>query len=404
MLSEDAPLTPARRSTIACPVCGEPDGEVILSLPDLPVDLNSQVDPAAAPSVARGPVELAACRACGHLYNHTFDPTLIQYDAAYENTLHYSPSFRAFAEALADGLVRRHDLVGKTVVEVGCGPGHLMSMLCERGVGAGRGFDPSYDADRFEAPRHDRVSISSSLFPLDGSIPADLAMSQHVLEHLEDPVALLAGFRAAISAGGPNTGTAVYSEVPNGELMLEQGALWDILYEHVSYFTRSSLATALQRAGLRPTTMDVAFGDQFLWAEAEPGEVTTELPPAEETAALIDEARRFGVDAQARITEAGDELDAALERGPVAVWGAGTKGMTYLNLVRAADRVSAVIDINPRKLGFGVPGTTLAISQPEHLRDVQPATVLIANPIYRDEIAGQLEAVGVSAEVVPLWG
>ncbi|MEL7206757.1 MAG: hypothetical protein AAGK32_00755, partial [Actinomycetota bacterium] len=71
---------------------------------------------------------LVACTGCSHLYNQAFDPGLIDYTASYENTLHYSEQFRAFADELADRLIERYDLVGETVVEVGCGPGHFLSI------------------------------------------------------------------------------------------------------------------------------------------------------------------------------------------------------------------------------------------------------------------------------------
>jgi hypothetical protein len=97
------------------------------------------------------------------------------------------------------------------------------------------------------------------------------------------------------------------------------------------------------------------------------------------------------------------ELAELAARGPVALWGAGSKGVTYLNLMSEVAAVEAVIDINPRKAGWGVPGTSLVVDGPERLRAVQPRTVLAANPIYVDEIADRLDSIGVRAEVLPLW-
>ncbi len=63
-----------------------------------------------------------------------------------------------------------------------------------------------------------------------------------------------------------------------------------------------------------------------------------------------------------------------------------------------------MVDINPRKAGWGVPGTSLTISGPEAMIAVQPKTVLVANPVYIDEIRSQLEGLGVRADVRALWG
>ena len=124
--------------------------------------------------------------------------------------------------------------------------------------------------------------------------------------------------------------------------------------------------------------------------EARPGRTDADhLPPTNEVEVIVEAATAFGDTARARLDAAADELAAWISTGPVALWGAGTKGMTYLNLVEGAEQVAAVVDINQRKRGFGVPGTALAIAEPDALTALQPETVLIANPIYRDEIPGQ---------------
>ena len=384
-----------------CPVCTGSEHEVILSLPGLPVLVNAQVRPEQALDVQRGDMDLSVCHGCGHLFNTAFDESLLDYDAAYENTLHFSSHFQTFAKTLRDRLIADHDLIGASIAELGSGPGHFLSMLCEAGVAEAHGYDPSYDADRLGAPEHEAVTISTDLFPADGSLQVKLAFSQHVLEHLESPVAALAAQRAAVT----EQSGAVYSEVPNGQMMIEQCALWDLIYEHLSYFVPTSLDLAHRRSGLDITTMDADFGDQFLWCEAVPcaGDASAQ-PDADRVADAVAAARAFGVAATSRVEEARSELAEFAAKGPVALWGAGSKGMTYLNLVADVAPVAGVVDINPRKAGWGVPGTSLTISGPEAMIAVQPKTVLVANPVYVDEIRSQLEELGVHADVRSLWG
>ena len=384
-----------------CPVCIGSEHEVIFSLPGLPVLVNAQVRPEHALDVQRGDMDLSVCHGCGHLFNTAFDESLLDYDAAYENTLHFSSHFQNFAKALRDRLIADHDLVGASIAELGSGPGHFLSMLCDAGVAEAHGYDPSYDADRLGAPEHEAVTISTDLFPADGSLQVKLAFSQHVLEHLESPVAALAAQRAAVT----EQSGAVYSEVPNGQLMIEQCALWDLIYEHLSYFVPTSLDLAHRRSGLDIITMDADFGDQFLWCEAVPGagDVSAQ-PDADRVADAVAAARAFGIAATARVAEARSELAEFAAKGPVALWGAGSKGMTYLNLVADVAPVAGVVDINPRKAGWGVPGTSLTISGPEAMIAVQPKTVLVANPVYIDEIRSQLEGLGVHVDVRARWG
>lgn len=372
----------------------------MLSLEGLPVLINAQVRPDVALDVQRGDMDLVVCSACAHLFNRSFDESLLDYDASYENTLHYSEHFQRHARALAARLVETHRLEGATVAELGSGPGHFLSMLCEAGVATAIGFDPSYDAARLGAPMNAAVSVSTELFPADGSLPVAMAFSQHVLEHLESPVDALAALRAAVAA--PRG--VVYTEVPNGDLMLRDCALWDLIYEHRSYFVANSLRVACERASLRIDQLGTSFGEQFLWCESRPATESTDTQRHAPIDDAVSAAIEFGRAARARLDEAREELAAYVATGPVVLWGAGSKGATYLNLVGDAAPVAGVVDINPRKGGWGVPGTALTISEPGALTAIAPHTVLVANPIYIDEIESKLAGIGVCADVRALWG
>jgi hypothetical protein len=186
--------------------------------------------------------------------------------------------------------------------------------------------------------------------------------------------------------------------------MIEQCALWDLIYEHLSYFVPTSLELACRRAGLEVRATGAAFGNQFLWCEASPAAAGCHSQPDETAVEVaVDVARRFGLAATVRIEEARADLARFAADGPVALWGAGSKGMTYLNLMSDAGPIAAVVDVNPRKVGAGVPGTSLTISGPDDLVAVEPRTVLVANPLYRDEIAATLAGLGVDAELQLLW-
>ncbi len=90
-----------------------------------------------------------------------------------------------------------------------------------------------------------------------------------------------------------------------------------------------------------------------------------------------------------------------LERGVnLAVWGAGSKGVTFLNLVEGGADIHTVVDVNERKRGRFVPGTGQAIIAPEELARWDVGTVLVMNPNYREEIQQQLSRIGISPEVL----
>jgi len=84
----------------------------------------------------------------------------------------------------------------------------------------------------------------------------------------------------------------------------------------------------------------------------------------------------------------------------VVVWGAGTKGVMFLNTVKASEQVRYIVDINPRKQAMYIAGTGQQIVPPEFLQSYRPDVVLVMNPIYQDEIRACMTALGLSSKLI----
>lgn len=81
------------------------------------------------------------------------------------------------------------------------------------------------------------------------------------------------------------------------------------------------------------------------------------------------------------------------------IWGAGSKGITFANVLGKADApLAALIDLNPRKHGLFVPGVALPVVAPETLSEIQPDLVLISNALYEAEISTQVCAMGLAPD------
>ena len=117
---------------VSCPACEGAQTKVFFELPSVPVN-SITLWPSYEEAVRcpAGAIELAFCSRCGAIYNQAFDRSVLTYDSRYDNSLHYSPSFQRYAEGLADQLIARFDLHGKDVIEVGCGKGDFLALLCE---------------------------------------------------------------------------------------------------------------------------------------------------------------------------------------------------------------------------------------------------------------------------------
>jgi hypothetical protein len=84
----------------------------------------------------------------------------------------------------------------------------------------------------------------------------------------------------------------------------------------------------------------------------------------------------------------------------VALWGTGSKGTTFLNVVPGAAAIDVVVDVNPRKVGLHVPGTGQPVIDPTQLTGLRVDKVIVLNPNYRTEIGARLTELGVDAAVL----
>src|SRR5260370_431129 len=259
-----------------CLVCGGTSLKPLFSISDVPTLCNrlcaSEAEAANAP---RGDISLRCCLDCGHVVNSAFDQAQVNYDGRFENSLTFSPRYRQYANVTADRVINRYVLTGKHIVEIGCGSGDFLRLLCCAG-NHGEGYDPSQPTSRSIAGRGS-VEIIGRNFAAEDARGADFLCCRHVLEHLPEPMNLLRQLRESMAT---KADAAVFFEVPNGLFTLDRLGIWDIIHEHVSYFTPSSLVRAFQGAGFTVCCVESAFNDQYLWLEARvDGQAPTVDPP-----------------------------------------------------------------------------------------------------------------------------
>jgi SAM-dependent methyltransferase len=371
----------------------------VLELRAVPVFCNVLEESSeAARAVARGDVELVVCRTCGMLANAAFDPAVVTYRPGYENSLHHSPTFQRWARGLAARIVDGHGAAGGRAVEIGCGSGGFLELLCEAGIGEALGFDPSFDGDVERPHAGGTVRISGTLLDDDAALDADVVVCRHVLEHLPAP-----GHVVALLARNARPGGVVYVEVPDAGTMLRDDGLYDVIYEHCGYFTEPALRRLLAGCGLAVSVARSEFGGQYLCVEASTVDDPAPSAPVADAdvAAIVELSARFSQRSAAAVDRWRSCLaDRAAAGHDVVVWGAGSKGVTFLNVADPVSAISRAVDINPAKHGRFVPGAGQVVVAPASLRSDPPAAVVVMNRQYRDEVASMLDDLGVRAEVL----
>lgn len=383
--------------TERCPVCESVKLAQLLQIDHVPIHCNllwqTQNEAQSAPL---GDIHLNFCHNCGHIFNEKFNPDAMVYTQAYENSLHFSETFQTYVQALAQDLVTRHHLHGKTIVEIGSGQGDFLKLLCTLGGNIGIGFDPSYTPD-------DDSSTDSITFIQDFYSPkymdtvADFICARHVLEHIQFPTTFLRDAKKAI---GARWGVPVFFEVPNAAYTLQDMGIWDLIYEHTSYFSAISLSMAFQRAGFAVTRQAAVYANQFLTIEAK--STADAVDPKVDDGylkSLTKLATQFSDKYQQKLKYWQETLrNFKNDDKRVVVWGGGSKGVTFLNVLRAQSGIKYVVDINPRKQGKFVAGTGQQFVPPSFLRDYRPDVILLMNPIYADEIKAMTADLGLSPQ------
>jgi SAM-dependent methyltransferase len=386
---------PVTTSPIACPICGDHSSVEFLRRRDVPVHQHV-VYPSAAEARAtpRGDLALRMCAACGFVFNAAFDEAKVAYDGEYESTQVHSPAFAAYLADVArrlDGSRHRCH-----VVEIGCGDGAFLRLLAGNASISGVGIDPGYRGRASDCGGRLRFVRRRFEDGLPAGPPVDLAICRHVIEHSPDPLRLLRTIRASLDeARAPR----LYLETPCVDWMLGNEVIWDWFYEHCSLFSRESIGRAAARAGFEVTAVRRTFGGQYLAVEARPA---AEAPvPLADTRASLAVAQAFGAAYEEKRFGWSTRLRALAASGPVAVWGAGAKGATFVNLVDEETRaIDCLVDLNPNKQGRFTGGTGHPIVGVESLAARDVRTVILMNPNYRDETARILEREGLAPDVI----
>ncbi len=385
-----------------CPNCGEVGVFVFYRVSGVPVHSCVLLDSyREARDYPTGEIELAFCRSCGFIFNSAFDPSRVDYTQPYEDQQTFSPTFNLFASQLATELVEKYQLRGKKILEIGCGKGDFLAALCRLGPNTGIGIDPALRRERIPIDLTQRIECVQDYFSgRYTGYDADFICCRHTLEHVANTLEFMATVR---EIGNGRAGTPVFFEVPDTERVLKEAAFWDIYYEHCSYFTPASIRNLFVLAGFEVVNVELAYGEQYLLVEGVFSNGTHK------------QGRSWGLDVDGLWRSVQDFTrsvnrkmagwrsrlsDMNREGKKVAIWGSGSKAVGFLTTLSASEQVGAIVDINRHRQGKYIPAVVKEIAPPEALKSFRPDVVIVMNPIYREEISGQLVVMGLEPDIL----
>jgi len=384
-----------------CPVCRSVDALPIDRRPRVPVLMNRvYASPEEARSARFGTLDIRACGQCGFAWNSAFDPGLIEYDESYENDQTYSPVFLAHVKSRAAAVVAAIPTDEPIdYLEIGCGQGRFIAEVALAGGERCRsleGFDPAWrgaDGEGSNGSRIYKCYFDAATSKRLRHKPKVIA-TRHTIEHIPDPMSFLRSIREAL---GPDSRAHLFIETPCIAWVLAHEAMQDLFYEHCSIFASDSLCFALEKSGFRVDKIEHVFRGQYLWAHARAAEYFEPAGPAGTSLKDLAGAReRFTARWRGAIEE-------AYVVGPVAIWGAGAKGVTFALLVDSEARlIDHAVDINAEKQGLHLAGSGLQVLSPQRSAERSPKSIFVMNPNYIDEIRQIATGAGINARLIPI--
>lgn len=395
-------VSPSNSQPPSCPSCASTALTPFYTVSDVPVHSCLLMDThRQALDLPRGDVDLALCRQCGFITNTAYQQAHRAYDCTYEETQGFSAVFNEFQSDLAQRLIERYSIRKRTIVEIGCGKGDFLSLLCRLGDNHGVGIDPACVPERLAQDVASRITVLKEYYsPSHASIPADVIVCRHTLEHIADTGKFLRLMRKATAH---RSDTLLFFEVPDTLRILREAAFWDVYYEHCSYFTPGSLAKLFRANGFTIEDIWLDYDDQYILLAARPMEghgqpqehAAEDLPSVQETVGAFTERTTRAIENwQARLSDWSDRKQRTI------IWGSGSKGVAFLTTLGADAAVAYAVDINPYRQGKFMPGGGQPIVSPKELVKSPPDHVIVMNPIYQREIITSLDALGLKPEVL----
>lgn len=230
--------------------------------------------------------------------------------------------------------------------------------------------------------------------------PFDVFLSFNFLEHQPHPDVMLKAIWNNLADDGMGLVT-----VPSLEYILEKGSYYELIRDHIAYYTFDTLRALLNHCGFAVLEEEMINRDTLSMIVKK-----TAMPEAAQDGGQTVEAGAGSIIAP--LTEGYDivtgEVRSLTERlaregKRLAMWGASHQGFTLASTSELGASLAYIIDSAPFKQGRFAPASHVPIVAPDHYFEDPVDAILIVAPGYTDEIAGIIRTrFGAQVEVMTL--
>ena len=334
-----------------CIACGAPLWETpLLTLDDMPASAQHMPDKENVEQDQGLTLDLCQCMGCG----------LVQFDC--EPVDYYRDVIRAggFSRTMVElrrrqyrHLIETYHLEGKRFIEVGCGQGEFLKVLSEFPVEAcGIEHDPKLVA----AAQAQGLKVSQGFTETEDTVFPDglydVFLSFNFLEHQPHPNTMLQAIYRNLEDDAMGLIT-----VPSFEYIMDHDSYYELIRDHIAYYTFDTLLPLLERNGFQGRECEVLNRDTL--------SVIVKKRPQLETENLVDAyvCVRRELEAYTKYLRAWDKR--------AAIWGASHQGFTLAATTALGRYASYIIDSAPFKQGKFAPSPICPLSGRTTLRSIR---------------------------------
>ena len=349
-----------------CRVCGHKFfEEPLLRFENMPKAAQFLPDAESLESEKGVDLEVCQCSGCG-LVQLGNDP--VSYYREVIRTAAFSEEMKEFRMKQFGGFIHEYALKGKRIIEIGCGCGEYLTLMQEFGVEA---YGLEYSGESVRQCTEDGLKVSqgfveSTTYGLDYA-PFDAFFILNFLEHLPDPNSALGGIHHNLADDAVGL-----VEVPNFDMILRSQLFSEFIGDHLFYFTKDTLSTALKVNGFEIIDCHEVWHDYVI-------------------SAVVKKRGRLDIshfnEHQAELKYEMEEYIRRFEDRKVAVWGAGHQALAVVSLAELAGRIRYVVDSAPFKQGRYTPATHVPIVAPEAIDSDPVDAIIVMAASYSDEVA-----------------
>lgn len=363
-----------------CIACGAPLWETpLLTLDNMPASAQHMPDAQGVKEDRGLTLDLCQCMGCG----------LVQFDS--EPVDYYRDVIRAggFSKTMVElrryqykHLIDSYHLEGKKFIEVGCGQGEFLKVLSEFPVEV-HGIE--HDPHLVELARAQGLDVTEGFTETEDTRFAgglyDVFLSFNFLEHQPDPSTMLQAIYRNLEDDAMGLIT-----VPSFEYIMDHNSYYELIRDHLAYYTFETLTPLLERNGFQVEECEVINRDTL--------SVIVRKRPQMDTENLLE----CYVNLKREMETYMKYLDAWDKK--VAIWGASHQGFTLAATTKLGEKARYIIDSAPFKQGKFAPASHLPIVGPDHFHEHPVDAIIITAPGYTDEIAASIRQMfGTSVEI-----